>query len=153
MALERVFAREGSLVGANGRNAGQVAQDTIFTLTGNYCIEVGWKDRDGEIRNKERKYAYFEGTRNGDKMEDGISASIFLRKPYNGFTKEQLAELTEFSRKLVGCNDAGDLYKVLEEAGVFGGKSIVCTKLIYNKEVPFGQKDERNVPYSVFDVK
>ena len=154
MALERVFARvEGSLIGANGRNAGQVAKDTKFVLTGRYAIEQGWTDRDGNKRNTERKYAYFEGTRNGNAVEGGVSASIFLRRPFNGFSEEQMKKLTAFHQMLIGCGDAGDLDNVLQKYGAYAGKTIVCTDIIYNKEVPYGQKDERNVPYSVFDIK
>lgn len=153
MAMERVFAREGSLVGANGRNAGQVAKGTEFVLTGKFAIENGWKDRSGVKHNEDRKYAYFEGTRNGKAVEGGVSASVFLRRPFNGFTEEQTKQLTPFSQMLVDCGDAGDLDTVLEKVGAYAGKKIVCTDIIYNKEVPYGQKDERNVPYSVFDIK
>jgi hypothetical protein len=153
MAMERVFGREGSLTGANGRNAGQVAKDTEFVLTGKYAIEQGWTDRDGKKHNEDRKYAYFEGTRNGKAVEGGVSASVFLRRPFNGFTEEQMKQLTPFQQLLIGCGDAGDLDAVLDRSGAYAGKKIVCVDIVYNKEVPYGQKDERNVPYSVFDVK
>lgn len=153
MAMERVFGREGSLTGANGRNAGQVAKGTEFVLTGKYAIENGWTDRDGKKHNEDRKYAYFEGTRNGKSVQGGVSASVFLRQPYNGFTEEQQKQLTPFSQMLIGCGDAGDLDMVLEKSGAYAGKKIVCVDIIYNKEVPYGQTAERSVAYSVFDVK
>lgn len=153
MAMERVFGREGSLTGANGRNAGQVAKGTEFVLTGKYAIESGWTDRDGKKHNEDRKYAYFEGTRNGKSVEGGVSASIFLRRPFNGFSEEQRKQITPFSQMLLDCGDAGDLDTVLDKNGAYAGKKIVCVDIIYNKEVPYGQTAERSVAYSVFDVK
>jgi len=86
-------------------------------------------------------------------VEGGVSASIFLRRPFNGFTEEQMKQLTPFQQLLNGCGDAGDLDAVLDKSGAYAGKKIVCVDIIYNKEVPYGQTAERSVAYSVFDVK
>lgn len=149
--LVRVFGREGSLAGANEKNAACPAIGTEFNLTGNYAIVQGWRDRDGKVHNEERLYAFFEGQKNGKVKEDGISASTFLRRPFDDFPQD--AELSTFQKVLLDCNDAEDLYAVLEKFGCFSTKKIVVKSHILVNEVPFGGTEPKPVRYANFDVE
>lgn len=149
--LTRVFGREGSLAGANDKNSACPSVGTMFNLTGNYAVVQGWTDRNGKVHNEERLYAYFEGTKNGKPKDGGISAGTFLRRPFNGFPQD--AELSTFQKALLDCNDAEDLYAVLEKFGCFSTKKIVAKSHIMVSEIPFGGTEPKPVRYANFDVE
>lgn len=152
---KRVFASEKANLNLANEKSGTCPNvGTKFTLTGNVCVEQGWVDGEGNPRNQDRYYAYFEGTRNGQVRERGISANIFLRRPFNGFTESEQAQLTEFSKELLSCLDAGELDSLLEKKGVYGGKTIKVESHITHEEPVFGQPDKiRKVRYANFVVE
>lgn len=152
--MKRVFASEKAKLNlANDKSSACPSVDTKFTLTGNVCVEAGWTDRDGKVHNEDRYYAYFEGTRNGITRDNGISASIFLRRPYNGFTEEEEKQLSEFSKELLKCMDAAELDALFYKSGVYSGKTIRVQSHVLHNEVPFGQDKERPVRYANFVVQ
>lgn len=151
---KRVFASEKArLAGSNDKTSTCPSVDTTFTLTGKVCVEDGWTDREGKLRNTEKTYAYFEGTRNGKYREAGISAAVFLRRPFDGFTAEEEGKLSAFSKELINCGDAAELDAVLEKNGVYGGKTIKVESHILHNEVPFGKNEERPVRYANFVIE
>lgn len=151
---KRVFASEkANLSLANDKSASCPSVDTKFNLTGNVCVETGWTDRDGRVRNEDKLYAYFEGSRNGITRDSGISASVFLRRPFDGFTTEEEGTLSEFSKELLKCLDAGELDKLFENSGVYAGKTIRVDSHVLHNEVPYGQKEARPVRYANFVVE
>lgn len=151
---KRVFASEkANLSLANEKSSTCPNVGTKFTLTGQVCVEKGWVDGEGKEHNTDRFYAYFEGTRNGQVRERGISASVFLRRPFNGFTESEQAQLSEFSKELLTCLDAGELDTLLEKKGIYGGKAIKVESHITHEEVPYGQDKPRKVRYANFVVE
>lgn len=151
---KRVFASEKArLAGSNDKTASCPSVDTTFTLTGKVCVEDGWTDREGKLRNTDKTYAYFEGTRNGKYREAGISASVFLRRPFDGFTPEEEKKLSEFSKKLIQCMDAAELDDLFEKNGIYSGKTIKVESHILHNEVPFGKNEERPVRYANFVIE
>ena len=81
----------------------------------------------------------------------GISAGTFLRRPFNGFPQD--AELSTFQKALLNCNDAEDLYAVLEKFGCFSTKKIAAKSHIMVSEIPFGGTEPKPVRYANFDVE
>lgn len=151
---KRVFASEkAKLSSANDKSSACPTVNTTFTLTGNVCVEDGWTDRDGKVHNEDRSYAYFEGTRNGKYREAGISASVFLRRPFDGFTTEEESQLSEFSRELLKCLDAGELDALFERNGVYHSKTIKVQSHVLHTEVPYGQDKARPVRYANFVIE
>lgn len=147
----RVFGREGSLAGANEKGAACPSVGTTYELTGRFAVVQGWTDRAGKVHDEDRSYAFFEGKKNGKEVAKGLSAGLFLRRPFNGFPTD--ATLTDFQKQLVECNDAEDLYSVLEKAKCFDGKKIVVKNHISVNEIPFGGDKEKPVKYANFDVE
>lgn len=151
---KRVFASEkANLSLANNKSSACPNVGTIFTLTGNVAVEAGWTDRNGNTQNTDRFYAYFEGTRNGTNREGGISASVFLRRPFDGFTTEEESQLSEFSKELLKCMDAAELDALFEKKGIYGGKTIKVQSHVLHTEVPFGQDKSRPVRYANFVIE
>lgn len=152
--LTRVFgADKTQLAKANEKNGSTPSVGTTFNLTGNVAVEAGWLDRQGNRHNDDRFYAFFEGKRNGNAVANGINASIFLRRPFNGFTEEEQAQLNPFTAELTQCLDAGDLDAVFQKYGVYTGKTVKVASLIRHMEVPYGQDKERPVRYANFIVE
>ena len=151
---KRVFASEKArLAGSNDKTSTCPSVDTIFTLTGWVCVEDGWTDREGKLRNTDKTYAYFEGTRNGKYREAGISAAVFLRRPFDGFTTEEESQLSEFSKELLKCMDAAELDALFEKKGIYGGKTIKVQSHVLHTEIPFGQDKSRPVRYANFVIE
>lgn len=156
MAAEkkRVFASEKArLAGSNDKTSTCPSVDTKFTLTGNVAVEDGWTDRDGNVHNTDKTYAYFEGTRNSKYREAGISASVFLRRPFDGFTAEEEKQLSAFSKELIKCMDAAELDALFEKNGIYNGKTLRVESHVLHTEVPYGQDKPRPVRYANFVVE
>lgn len=155
--IKRVFDLKGSDKGklstANEKGGSCPNVNTLFTLTGKFTVEDGWLDRSGNRQNTDRQYAYFEGTRNGKEVPNGIGAGIFLRRPFDGFTEEEEKALTPFHQALYNCISAEDLYDCLEENGVFTGKTLFVKAIVRHSEKPYGQDKEKPVRYAIFDLK
>lgn len=154
--ITRIFksnsADKGALACVNEKGGACPNIGTKFTLTGNFTVEDGWTDRNGTVQNKDRKYAYFEGTRNGKEVSAGVGAGIFLRRPYDGFTAEEEKSLTPFHKSLLDCLDASDLYDLFERENAFS-KSIVVKAIVRHNETPYGGDKEKPVRYAVFDLE
>lgn len=125
---------------------------TKFNLTGRFTCEEGYEDRRTKERvHTDRVYCYFEGKRNGIEREDGISAGIFLRRPFDGFTEAEFGQLTAFAKSLTDCGNAEDLFNLLEKEG--WNKTIVVKAIVRHTEVPYGKEQAQPVPYAVFDLE
>lgn len=155
--IVRVFNLKGSdkgkLATANEKGGSCPNVNTAFKLTGNFTVEDGWIDRNGNRQNTDRQYAYFEGTRNNNAVPSGIGGGIFLRRPFDGFTEDEEKELTPFHKQLYNCISAEDLYSCFEENKVFEGKTIIVKKIIRHIEKPYGQDTEKPVRYAIFDIE
>lgn len=154
--IVRIFksnsSNKGDLSSVNEKNGACPNIGTVFTLTGNFTVEDGWLDRNGERQNTDRKYAYFEGTRNGKEATAGVGAGIFLRRPFDGFTAEEEKSLTPFHKSLLDCIDASDLYDLFERENAFT-KKIVVKAIVRHNETPYGGDKEKPVRYAVFGVE
>jgi len=123
-----------------------------FELTGNFTVEHGYTNRaTKEHIDNGKSYAYFEGKKSGRVALAGISAGVFLRQPYAGWPEG--TPFTDFHKKLNDCNGAEELYDLLDANGVFGGRKIFVSAHTRVNEVPYNGKDERPVPYAIFDLK
>ena len=155
--IKRVFndgsSNKGKLSNANPKGGACPNLNTEFTLTGKFAVENGWLDREGKRQNEDREYAYFEGTRNGKDVPAGLSAGIFLRRPFDGFTEAEEAKLTDFEKQLLDCLSAEDLFDCLEKNGVFSGKKVFVKDIVRHSEKPYGQDTEKPVRYAIFDIK
>lgn len=154
--ITRIFksdaTNKGELTSANEKGGACPNQGTIFALTGKFSVEDGWLDRNGERQNIDRKYAYFEGTRNGKETPAGIGAGIFLRRPFDGFTTEEEKDLTPFHKALLDCLDASDLYDLFERENAFT-KKIVVKAIVRHLETPYGGDKEKPVRYAIFGLE
>lgn len=153
--IKRVFdktqAQKAELSNANVKGSSCPTVGTEFALTGNFTVENGWLDRrTGEIRDKDRSYAFFEGKRNGKETEAGISAGVFLRRPFDGFTAEEEKSQTEFQKELLDCISAEDFFDLMQKKG---WKTIVVKDIVRHMETPYDKKDEKPVRYAIFDLK
>ena len=146
-------AKKAVLSSANDRSGAVPSVGTKFVLTGRFHTENGYLDRYGKRWHEGRVYCYFEGSRNGQYRPGGISANIFLRRPFDGFLPEEEANLTVFSKKLADCMDAGELYDVLKTTGCFDGKTIIVKDHIWHTEKPYGRDEERPIRYAVFAIE
>ena len=155
--LTRIFNEgstdKGKLAGANPKGGACPNINTEFTLTGKFTVEKGWTDRNNVVQNEDREYAYFEGTRNQKPVPAGLSAGIFLRRPFDGFTESEETHLTDFQKQLLDCLSAEDLYDCLEKNGVFSDKKVFVKDIVRHSEKPYGQDTEKPVRYAIFDVK
>ncbi len=148
-----VKADKEKLRNANPKGGACPNLNTEFALTGKFDIQNGWFDQKGQPHNEEREYAYFEGTRNQKPVPAGLSAGIFLRRPFDGFTDDESKSLTDFHRKLLDCISAEDFFDLCEAEGVFSGKRLVVSAVVRHNERPFGQDTEKPVRYAIFDLK
>lgn len=150
--LVRVFGTDkAKLAEANIKGSACPKIGTKFDLTGKFVCEEGYVDRASQKRvHTENIYCYFEGKRNSNERPGGISAGVFLRRPYDGFTDSETSKLTEFHKDLLACENAGDLFDLFEKKG---WKTIVVKDIVRHNEVPFGKDKEQPVPYSVFDIE
>jgi hypothetical protein len=155
--ITRIFTSNASqkhtLSNSNPKGGACPNKDTEFTLTGNFVVENGWLDRNGVRQNVDRQYAYFQGTRNGKDVPAGLSAGIFLRRPFDGFTESEEAVLTPFQKELNDCLSAEDLFDCLAKNGVFGGRKVFVKDIVRHSEKPYGQDTEKPVRYAIFDIK
>ena len=152
--IKRVFGTDKTkLTLANEKGSACPKPGTKFNLTGKFICEEGYIDRASQKRvHEDRVYCYFEGQRNGQTREGGISASIFLRRPFDGFTDEETAQLTDFHKELLACDNAGDLFELFERTNAWR-KTIAVKSIVRHTEVPFGKDTAQPVPYSVFDFE
>lgn len=155
--INRIFSSDksnkGTLSNSNAKGGACPNLNTEFTLTGKFTVENGWLDNQSKRHNEDREYAYFEGTRNSKPVPSGLSAGIFLRRPFDGFTESEEKELTEFQKKLLDCLSAEDFFDLCEVSGVFSGKRLVVSKIVRHSEKPYGQDTEKPVRYAIFDLK
>lgn len=155
--IKRTFndgsSNKGKLSNANPKGGSCPNKDTEFALTGKFTVENGWLDSKGNRQNTDREYAYFEGTRNGKDVPAGLSAGIFLRRPFDGFTESEERDLTGFHKKLLDCLSAEDFFDLCEAEGVFSGKRLVVKAIVRHSEKPYGQDTEKPVRYAIFDLK
>jgi hypothetical protein len=155
--ITRIFnhdkSNKGTLSTANSQGGSCPNLNTEFALTGKFTVEDGWTDSHGDVQNKDRQYAYFEGKRNGKEVPAGISAGVFLRRPFGGFTEEEEKRLTDFHRGLLDCISAEDFFDLCEDKGVFNGKSLVVKDIVRHTETPYGKDKEYPVRYAIFDIK
>lgn len=152
--IKRVFGSDKSKMSlANEKNSVCPKAGTKFNLTGKFVCEDGYIDRaTGKRVHEDRVYCYFEGQRNGQNREGGISASTFLRRPFNGFTEEEEKQLSAFQKDLLNCENAGDLYDLFEKYGVWN-KNIIVRSIVRHNEVPYGKQAEQPVQYCNFDIE
>ena len=154
--ISRVFgetrANKAKLANANPKGASCPNPGTEFVLTGNFTVEDGWTDSKGKKQNTDRQYAYFEGTRNGKPVPAGISAGVFLRRPFDGFTEEEEATLTDFHKELLNCLSAEEFFDLIERKNAWG-KKIVVKSHTRHTEKPFGSDTEKPVRYAIFDIE
>ena len=152
--IKRLFGTDkAKLAEANIKGSVCPKVGTKFNLTGRFVCEEGYIDRATQKRvHTENVYCYFEGKRNGVDREGGISAGVFLRRPYDGFTDSESANLTAFHKDLLACENAGDLFDLFEKVGAWN-KTLIVKSLVRHNEVPFGKDKEQAVPYSVFDIE
>lgn len=155
--IHRVFdktrAQKAELSNANIKGSSCPNIGTEFTLTGNFTVENGWLDRRTNTRkDTDRSYAFFEGKRNGKDAEGGISAGVFLRRPFDGFTEEEEKSLTEFHKELLDCLGAEDLFDLFEKKNLWG-KTIVVKSVVRHMETPYNKDTEKPVRYAIFDIK
>ena len=156
LTISRVFgetrANKAKLANANPKGASCPNPGTGFVLTGRFTVEDGWTDSKGKKQNTDRQYAYFEGTRNGKPVPAGISAGVFLRRPFDGFTEEEEKALTDFHKELLNCLSAEDFFDLMESKNAWG-KTIVVKCHILHTEKPFGSDTEKPVRYAIFDIE
>lgn len=152
--ITRIFGTDkAKLASANVKGSVCPKVGTKFNLTGKFVCEEGYIDRATQKRvHTENVYCYFEGKRNGNDRPGGISAGTFLRRPYDGFTDSESANLTPFHKELIACENAGDLFELFEKVGAWN-KTLVVKSIVRHNEVPFGKEKEQPVPYSVFDIE
>lgn len=154
--IKRSFGRanKAKLSSCNPKGEACPRVNTEFALTGKFDVQDGWLDRrTGEMRDTDRSYAFFEGKRNGTDVAAGISAGVFLRRPFDGFTEEEAKELTDFQKALIDCANAGDLDEVFEKNGVYDGKTVFVKSVVRHSEIPYGKNEARPVSYAIFDLK
>lgn len=150
--FRKTRADKANLANANVKGASCPNPGTEFVLTGNFDVDDGWLDSKGNKQNTDRQYAYFEGKRNGKDVPAGISAGVFLRRPFDGFTEEEEATLTEFHKELLNCLSAEEFFDLMESKNAWG-KTIVVTRHTRHTEKPFGSDTEKPVRYAIFDIK
>lgn len=144
-------AAKDKLAVANEKTSVIPVVGTEYRLTGNFAVENGWVDRNGNRRNTDRVYAYFEGSRNGKVAYNGISAGVFLRRPFSGFTDDEQESLTDFHKSLLNCLNAEDFFDLIEENNAWN-KTIVVKDVIRHLEVVFGTDEVRPIRYAIFDL-
>lgn len=154
--IKRSFGRanKAKLSNCNAKGESCPKVGTKFNLTGKFDVQDGWLDRrTGEMRDTDRSYAFFEGKRNGTDVANGISAGVFLRRPFDGFTEDESKDLTNFQKSLLDCFNAGDLDALFEKEGAYDSKTVVVKAIVKHSEIPYGKDTARPVSYAVFDLE
>lgn len=144
---ERVLSENDlATVVLNERSSSFFPQGTKFTFGESVKLIVKTTDAG---RNYLKFADLLKSTPNGEPKETTLSASMFLRRPFESDDAKALEGHSSLQDQILKASDSAnpgkDLWPLLK------GRTIVVKELVTAKDRPFGQTDKVDMLFSIFD--
>ena len=124
----------------NERSKSHFSKDTTFDFAGCKLVD--------KVSNGNH-YLKFAEMKKNDK-EATISASMFLRCPFNKDNRSPLTGITNFQDEILKAVDSPNPGKALWD--LVKGRRLKVVKVVNALDRPFGSDTEIEMPFSIFDL-
>ena len=144
---ERVLSEnELATVVLNERSSSFFPQGTKFTFGESVKLVV-------KTTNAGRNYLKFadllKALPNGEPKETTLSASLFLRCPFDKDDRKALEGRSTLQDEILKAVDSANPGKSLWD--LFKGRTVIVKELVLAKDRPFGETSKVDMQYSIFD--
>ena len=107
----------------------------------------------GKLTDAGRNYLKFadllKSTPNGDPKETTLSASMFLRRPFESEDAKALKGHSSLQDEILKASDSSNPGKALWP--LLKGRTVVVKELVLAKDRPYGETSKIEMPFSIFD--